>query len=391
VKKLKLGFSLMQALHWCMNASFITFASAMFLAGGMSPVRIGTAISIMTGAGLLGQFLVGFAADAVKSSRVVYTLSGLLSIPACFGAYYEQDDWARIALLGVVGFLQMPLSAVLDTWILHSFAGEEENYGPIRAVGSGSFAVYSAFYGTLLTYFGYQIMPWVTAILILIISAIALYMPEKREMAQGVCQSKTHRHRFSGSLLMLLFRTPALLFLYLSLLLMGIGIGSIMTLMPIFLKSVGGDVSVQGIILLLACLCEIPFLLFSRKLLRFRDETLLIGAMLMGMIAMMGIGFSHEVLPLVLSCTMRGLSYGLALSGMRRAIIRYAPEHLQTVAQSIGDGLYICLGEMISGVLCAFLVEYAGIQTMAFVCVLAEVLAIAALISGQMIARQKAI
>lgn len=66
----------------------------------------------------------------------------------------------------------------------------------------------------------------------------------------------------------MLLRNRAVLFLLATVFLVGIGITCLINLMPVILESVGGNVSHQGIALLVSAMLEVPFLFLSVKMTR---------------------------------------------------------------------------------------------------------------------------
>lgn len=369
----------LQGIYWCAVASVASYATAMFNAEGVSAGRIGLVVLIYTGGGFLGQFLIGALADRMRTDRGVFIAGMLLAIPLGFGVVLLREFWLRVACLGLMGVLIIPCAPVLDTWFFKGLPDAPARYGGVRATGSLAYAVYCAVYSLALEHFGYAVMPWVNLGMTAALIAVAVTVPDVDPASFSDPAERKERPGFREAAKTIL-RSRDLMLVYLALLFTGIGIGSLLQMLPVLLEAVGGDVSVQGLTILLACLLEAVFVLLNGKLLRVPDVALLAGGAGSGALLLLGVGAARSVFWVVTACTFRGVSYALTLLGMRRVLLRLAPPELVNTASNVGDGLYVCLGAMLGSLMSGWLLETGGAPLMGAVCAAFEAAAFLMLI-----------
>ena len=369
----------LQGIYWCAVASLASYATAMFHAEGVSAGRIGLVVLLYTGGGFLGQFLIGALADRLRTDRGVFLAGMLLAIPLGFGVVLLRAFWLRVACLGLMGVLIIPCAPILDTWFFKGLPDASARYGRVRATGSLAYAVYCAVYSLALERFGYAIMPWVNLGMTAALAAVAITVPDVDPASFSDPAGKEEKPGFRKAAKTLLRRRDLML-VYLALLFTGIGIGSLLQMLPVLLEAVGGDVSVQGLTILLACLLEAVFVLLNSKLLRVPDVVLLAAGAGTGALLLLGVGAARSVFWVVTACTFRGASYAFTLLGMRRVLLRLAPPELVNTASNVGDGLYVCLGAMLGSLMSGWLLEAGGASLMGGVCAAAEAAALLALL-----------
>lgn len=367
---------IMEALYWSAVAAALSYMTALFSSQGTRASLIGVVAVAATGGAFAGQFVLGNAADRLRSTRKVFAAGMLLSVPLCFAACMLRSFPVRIVCIAFTGFFQTPCAALLDTWVLLGSEAPEKQYGPIRAAGSAGYAVFSVLLGLALSRFGYGIIPWTALGCTLLLLAVALGVPDIQPPPRAPSAGK--RNVFSD--LRLLLREKELCWLYASLFLCGLGVSSVWNILPLLLENVGGGVSQQGLILFLATMVEAVFVLMSRRLDRVRDALLVALGSVAAAGLMLGAGFSDTIPGLVCSCLLRGLSYAFTLLGMRKMLLRLAPADVSATAQTMGDALNTCLGSMLGGLSCGILLEYATPRVMALCCAAAEALSVCCMI-----------
>jgi len=337
----------------------------MFLAEGNSAAFIGMAALFYTGGGFLGQLAMGYVADRLRTNRGVFIGASLLTLPVAFGLCFLPLLWLRIVCFALVGFFQTPVNAIMDTWILTGLPNAETRYGVVRACGSLGFAVYIALYGALVARVGYHIMPWVTTGVCVLMLLVAFSIPDA---VAPVPVKKAEKRRLSEDI-RVLFKARHLVFLYLSLLLVGLGFGGLHNILPALLENVGGDVSKQGITMMIAAFWEILVLVSNFRFLRKQPVFLILGSILVAFPVLLGVGLANSTWTIVICTSGRGLCYSMALLGLRKVLLRLAPQGLEATAQSVADGFCNCLGPMFGALLCGVLLNAYGSMTMALACI----------------------
>jgi len=358
-------FALLQPLYWCFVGSIGTFATAMFLAEGHSAAFIGMAALFYTGGGFLGQLAMGYAADRLRTNRGVFVGASLLTLPVAFGLCFLPWTWTRILCLALVGFFQTPINAILDTWILTGLPDAEKRYGFVRACGSFGYAVFIAVYGVVVAKFGYYIMPWVTVAVCALTLFVAFSIPDA---VAPTVQKNSEKRKLTEDV-KALFKAKHLVCLYFSLLFVGLGFGGLHNILPALLENVGGDVSKQGITMMLGALLEIIVLVSNFKFLRKQPVFLILGSILVAFPVLLGVGLAKTTWTIVICTSGRGLCYAMALLGLRKVLLHLAPKGLEATAQGIADGFCNCLGPMFGALLCGVLLNEWGSMVMALACI----------------------
>ena len=95
-----------------------------------------------------------------------------------FALYYSASNVVTVVLFGVLGFIQLPMATIMDTWILKYHHDTPGDYGPIRAWGSFAYAIFVVLYGGMLERYGFFIMPYTGLELFILIILIASATPD---------------------------------------------------------------------------------------------------------------------------------------------------------------------------------------------------------------------
>ena len=149
-KNLKLKFSLLQITYWCTIGAFSGFMVSYMQTKGMTPKLIGVMLSVSTLCAFLGQLFWGSLSDKIKSNKKIFIITNILMFILHIVVFYMPSYTLVIITFGVLGFVEIPVAANLDTWILKIYYKTPQAYGPIRACASIGFAIFTLIYGGLI-------------------------------------------------------------------------------------------------------------------------------------------------------------------------------------------------------------------------------------------------
>lgn len=375
--KKKIKFSILQVTFWCGYGAFSGFMVAYMQSKGMSVTLIGVMLTVNTFSAFLGQFFWGMLCDKLKTNKKIYIVASILTFMVEL-LIFASDSWMLIIItFGILGFVQQPLAANLDTWILRTYRKTPQVYGPIRSTASIAFAIFSFFYGGMLEKNGYQLM-LIFSGLFLVMGAVTAELtsdiPVEELYSQTIPKEKTGwellaKNKEYLQVLFMLFGT-------------GIATAPVIQLMAVIMDNVAGSVAYVGYAMFAGSLMQVPFMIFSGKLNRYSAKGRIIFAGCIYIIAILGMSFGKTPLMVLVFCAINGIGYGILLPALRELIFTIAPKELNTTAQGICDAVYTGFGSMISNILAGILVANFSVTVLLWVCSAIQIVAIIGFIIG---------
>lgn len=359
----KIKFSVLQISYWCAYGSFYSFMAAYMQSRGMSATLLGIMLTMNTLGGFGGQFFWGMLCDLFKTNKKIYVLEcilvGLLEV-----LIFTSANWILIIVgVGLLGFVQLPMIVNLDTWILKTF-NNSRVYGPIRSTASIAFAIFTFFFGKMLSEKGYSLMLVYSTAFLLLGIVTALFTPEETKEDPQITRKTEKKCDWK-----ILFHNRE--FLLVLCLLLGIGISAapVMQLMAVLMDNVGGSVEYVGYALFASSMIQVPFMCFSGKLSRFSAKGRLLCVGILYMLSVLGMSYTTSPLVLLAFCALNGIGYGIFLPALRQMVFDITPRELNTTAQGICEATYNSLGSMISSLLAGILIDQYSVSIMLLACV----------------------
>lgn len=375
--RIKIKFSILQISYWCAYGAFSSFMAAYMQSKGMSATLLGIMLMVNTFGAFVGQFFWGMLCDKLKSNKRIYFLASIL-ILIVEVLIFSTDSWTLIIItFGLLGFVQQPLAANLDTWILSTYRKTPQVYGPIRSTASIAFAVFTFFYGGILDKNGYQLMLICSAFFLVTGAVTAALTPDVT--AEKPKQQIDKKDTFPWKALVKNREYLLVLFM-----LFGTGIASapVMQLMAVIMKNVDGSVAYVGYAMFASSLMQVPFMVYSGKLSRFPAKSRIIVAGCIYLVTVWGMSFAKTPIILLVFCALNGIGYGILLPALRSLITAIAPKDLNTTAQGICDAVYTSLGSMMSSLLAGIFVDNFSVAVMLWVCGIIQAAAIIGFVMG---------
>jgi len=353
-------FSLMQAGFWCMTGSVYTMTTAYYNALGHSAKLIGVFLFAYTIAAFVGAFLLGPLSDKLNSQKKVFLFSVLGILLVSMSIYFTGPyRWGGVTY-AVIGLLVSPAASVMDTWILKSFPENPALYGPIRGIGSGGYAVFMLFYGSLLEKYGYGLMiPFV--ILFAAITLVPIFILSDATRIQ----INLERPKMS---LKPLLKNSGFIAILLFLFFIGMTHCPMYQYTPMIFEAVGGTVKHQSLALSLNAFLQAPAMMLSAKMNRFSTKQLLLGTLGIYVVSMLMMTLSGSIVLSVAGFTLLGAGYGVLLPAMRRALSESSPEELRTTAQSVGDSVFGSVAGMMTSLIGGVIIETWGVSLLLIGC-----------------------
>ncbi|MCX7970218.1 MAG: MFS transporter [Negativicutes bacterium] len=352
-------FRLMAVLHWGMFSAFNCYY-VMFLREerGVSATGLGALMAVYTCSAIAGQYLLGFLCDKIGARRPVY-IAIIIAVAAAIASFPRWTGQAALyAVMAAIGFLQSPLSAIIDSWIFHFLARSraEKRYGTIRLFGSLGWALNALFTAFLINKFGFTVIFYICAGYAAALVAAAAITPDARPVA---AEKEGIRLRTAlGRLL----RVKSYVFIVAVAFLLFMGEQTAYNFVALLMKDSGGDVIMLGFNYLFSAGSEVPTMFLSVWLLRrWSAKRVLTAAVVAYALRFIIILLFRTPQAVVVAAVCEGIGYGLFITSFRNYIYAVAPPELRTTAMAVSDAVYLNVAVIIGGTAGGVLIDAFGI------------------------------
>ena len=353
--RLKRGFGLLEMLYWLTYGSFTTYLVSFVTAThGGSATMAGLMLALFMASACVGQFVIGGLCDRRQNNRSVF-MAGMAMIIALEMAVYFSPNMAMMGVACVcLGFVQPPIGAVLDTWLIRSFPDEPGAYSPIRSLASLAYAVLMAVMGVTIRRFGHGAMPVLSTVFALLGIAAAARMPEVPRIAGAGRRSQVRLNML-----------PRIVWLFvLGMGVMGMATTPLVNMNLLILENVGGTVASMGLATAFNTAAEFLVMRFPRPYMRFsaRERLLIACALYVASTVLMVL--SGTVWMLYLASFVNGAAYGLLLPARRQFVTEIAPPEAHNRVHGLGDMAYLNFGGLVGNQASGLLIDAKGVRFM---------------------------
>lgn len=360
-------FCIMQGAFWSFQAVFPGYLAAYLMANGFSASVWGILQALNLLFCLLGSLFWGAWIDRHQASRRFYLLSnaavGLLGI-----LIYLSSGMPLLTffLYPLFGLMNGPIATTLDAWVIATFP-ENPDAGPqSRSYATLCYAIVMLLSGQLISAFGYYIMPIGLCLFLCISIFTAVLQPEIRPEMETISTSRElNAHASMRRKIQELFGHREYVLLALAMLFIAMCNAPINNMKVVVFRNVGGDIRYLGWDSFIGCMCQLPFLTFSRQLRRFRAESRLLLGILASIIYAGLISLARTPNMVIVATIMANVNFGLLFPAMREITENSTPHALRNSAHSVIDVAYGSLAGMISCVWSGYVIDNFGTASMA--------------------------
>ncbi len=372
-------FNWMEVGYWCAYGAFTTFAIAYVMEKGAAAETMGFMAAAFTLGAFLGQFVWGTLSDRLRTCKTLFLIGCALVMAANVLFFLHPLGAVGIALYALIGFIQMPVGSMLDTWVLRAYPEETFRFGRARACSTFAYAILMPVQGNLIRRFGYGMMPLVSAIFLAIAFGTALFTSDA-QWRDALQKAEKKINRFSyiarlGGFLAILFG-------------MGLANAPQIQLTALLVAGVGGNVVHQSYVMFANSIAMSPVLLFSRQIGKIPAWTRLTMASAVFVATLAGILSARSPYVLIACYLLNGLGSALYLPAMRQIMLENAPEEMQSTAQGLGDAVYSSMAGMVSSAASGMIIGAWGVHRMVAICLGLQT-ACALILAARMIRRHK--
>jgi MFS transporter, PPP family, 3-phenylpropionic acid transporter len=332
-------------------AALLPFLTLYYESAGLTGSQIGVLAGLMPLMMLVGAPLWAEFGDATRRYRLVLTASLGLSIVFALGLALAGSFVALALLVGLFAFSIAPVMPLVDHAVLEALGDRSHLYGRQRIWGAFGWGPAAPAIGWVVERYG---IDWMFVIYAAVM-ALALLVARRIPMAaDGV------RRRFGSGIGTMMRDVRWLAFLFAAFV-GGISLSVSLNFLPLYMRTIGADLTLVGLGIAAATVSELPILAFAGTLLvRLGARRILIAALLVYALRL-------ALYPLI---TVPGwilavqLLHGPTFAAMWIAGVAYAkrlaPPGAGAAAQGLFTGVGIGLSGFVGGLFGGFTYEFLG-------------------------------
>jgi len=252
------SLKLLYFLLFAAIGAFSPFVNVYYGSIGLSGTQIGLVNTLGPLAGMLSAALCGMLNDRFGKTRLLMGI-GILGAIAAALALSTVRAFALIVLIACVyGLFASTVMPLIDGTTMSLLGDDRQSYGALRGWGTLGFIVTTATVGFILDRTGLRAVFFVYALIMGLLLVASIGLPERPIHLRGSLRAGLGR----------MLRRPVWLFFMASVFGLGMASGGMSSFLSVMLKAMGGSDSLIGVSWTVAALSELPFMLFSARLLR---------------------------------------------------------------------------------------------------------------------------
>ena len=371
---LKRKFILLETCYWAFYASFLSYATTLLRARGVS----GTGISLMVVGYMLfaviGSFVWGAVCDALGGNRkVILPAMGVTAALMLLFYRFAGGNTALtcVAYLGM-GLVTQPIAINIDAWLIRACGQSASAYGRIRSTGSLAYALTTLVMGQLMGRLGYLLMPVCGLSFLCVTAAVAFLTPDD-SASHGTVRTR----RFGGGELRDMLHLKPYLFLLGVLFFNALATAPANSLKIVLMENVGGGVSHIGVDQFIGVMLQVPLIALAGRIQKIplKLRYILITLAPMAMLTLCYLAKTPAMI--ILGTCFTNISVGLAVPTMREVTNDTVPERLRNLGHNLSDAIYNSFAGMIALMYAGAVADAYGVRAMLTICIIVQVLPIA--------------
>jgi PPP family 3-phenylpropionic acid transporter len=312
-----------------------------------SVTEIGQLFAILMGTKIVAPNVWGWIADHTGQRMVIVRVASLLGALAFLGVFVSNDFWWIALVMSVFSFFWNASLPQFEATTMSHLGGETHRYSGIRLWGSVGFVITVVVLGPVLGQFGVGYLPYILALVFLLIWLSSLMVPES---AAGHLPLDQERLRD-------VLKRPVVLSLLAVCFLVQASHGPYYTFFTLYLEDYGYSTALIGQLWALGVLAEIGvFLLMPVLLPRYGARRLLLVALSLTVLRWLLIaGFAANPAVILFAQILHAASFGLyhavAIFLVHRLFTGAHQGRGQALYSSISFGAGGAAGSLVSGYL----------------------------------------
>ncbi|MEF9973464.1 MAG: MFS transporter [Clostridia bacterium] len=319
-------FALFLVAYYVANSVYQGYITVYFRSIGLDTKQIGLLMSAVPLVSIATQPLWGAIGDRCPSRARLLCVMSLAAAGAMIGMLANNTFWYLMGMIGLFSATFTAIQPMGDSVILEDLSRDATPFGPMRLLGSLSFAASSLAAGWLLQDKLYLVSPLTAGMLVL--TAMATFLLPKAPGRQ--------RANEKGSMLAL-FKRPDLAPLLVLLALLQMTMGYFYAFFPVYFTELpGGGSGLLGACYLISAVSELPFLLLCDRLFEKLGAGKLLLSAAVAMTARWLILAAFPVVPIVMaSQILHGWCFIVMTVTMAKYINQSVPEAFRARGQML--------------------------------------------------------
>ena len=342
--------SLFYWFYWAFVAVYDPYLNVYFSELGLTGFQIGLIVTVVPLTSLIWSPFVSAMADRY-GKRVQFLQWSMIAWMVMVGIVaLPQTFWTILPLVFLLALVRSPTSPLSDSMIASMSMRHGLSFGRMRMWGSAGFAIVSIFCGYLWTQMGYG--PMFGAAILLALPVI--YISGKLE--SGPMGNSQERGPVKE-----LLRDPGMVTLFVISFLMGAALLSTYIFGGIYMRQMGGDEFMMGLMFGLSALVEVPVMHFSGNIIN-RLTSIYTLALSLFILAISIVGFALAPSPemLVAASMLKGVGFGLYFVTAVRLISERAPDEWKSTGQAISGACFFGLSPLVTSALFGYIFDTWG-------------------------------
>jgi len=350
-------FGMLQGVFFSTHCSYSAFIVYYLISQGYSGSLVGTVMAVSALMRILGEMFFGYLCDRIKSIKKVFIGSMLLLMFIIILFRISSNVYIISTLIVLIGFVLLPQSSLIDSWIMGTSEQLAKSYGMMRLFGSIGYALVAWGLGKSIDTFGWNIMFICIGVFALITIILAINIPENYHCSKRLNKNKSNRKR--------LFRNAQYIYLVIITLLVMIPHSMVKVFIPVIIENAGGNPSHQGFIAFIIAIAEVPIFYFMKYILgKYKTNILILIAILSCALRIVLLMISTSITSIIWVNILAAITFPLILSVVRYRINLIAPDGSKTTAQAIATAVVFGLSSMLSSVIGGIVIDGFGIKAL---------------------------
>lgn len=381
----KLDSVLLATTHagfWAGSTVFGTFLITYLYANGYDASDVGLIMALMSICNVIAQPLWGYIADAKLKVRTTILLCLAASIPlVSLMPVFARTTVSLIIGCCIIACFENPLKGLLDSLTNQA---ESKNryiiYGVARGCGSFFSAIASLVAGQLLVDLG---MEWAFTIhgVLLAVAILALLVFSGVEYREGTAQTPVRQKKMGdislAEAVRVLLGNRTYVFIFLSTILLNIGLKAALTFAPVMIADMGGTSAHTGYAMAVNTIGMLPCMIVYSWMDRKKgvsNNRLYLLACGFTIVRIASMAMVTSLNAIIVVQIINSLSYGFLQPAMIRAVSDATPMEYRSTAITLVTSGQLAISGLLGDYVAGELVEIIGMQTMFWICVVLAVL-----------------
>ncbi|MBE2219951.1 MAG: MFS transporter [Anaerolineae bacterium] len=342
--------SLFYLFYWAFIAVYDPYLNVYFSELGLTAFQIGLIVTVVPLTSLIWSPFVSAMADR-HGKRIQYLQWSLMAWVVMIGVMaLPKTFWSILPLVFLMALVRSPTSPISDSLIASMASRHGLSFGRMRMWGSAGFALVSILCGILWTQMGYGPM-FATAMLM---ALPAIFVSGKLE--SGPTANPQERGPVKE-----LLRDPGMVTLFVISFLMGAALLSTYIFGGIYMRQMGGNEFMMGLMFGLSALVEVPVMHFSGNIINRLTSTHTM-ALSLAILALSIFGFALASSPemLIMAGLLKGVGFALYFVTLVRLLDERAPDEWKSTAQAISGACFVGLSPLVTSALFGYIFDTWG-------------------------------